>query len=176
VTLNPPFAPDTINANDMVNGSWGPSNGAGRSSISILDARADALAKAINATGVQALNPDVCGGGYFVLKGKEAEIPGIVHGGLFGMVTHDSRSGTSVGYLAEVGHGPFSVGHESSVNIHSGEVESSNLFLAGLGDHLGGFAGYNDHNSPIQVGGYASAFGRGGGAYLNLVPGGGRHK
>ena len=39
-----------------------------------------ALGRAINATGIQALNPDVCGGGYFVGRGVEVET-GAVHGG-----------------------------------------------------------------------------------------------
>jgi len=121
------------------------------------------------------MDPDVCGGGYFVLKGKGFEA-GAVHAGGFGMVTHDSRSGTTVGYLAEAGVGPVSAGHESSLNVSTGKVESSNLLLAGLGDHAGVFAGYSNKNSPIQLGGYGEAFGRGGGAYVNVVPGGGCHK
>jgi RHS repeat-associated protein len=120
------------------------------------------------------MDPEVCGGGYFVLKGKGAET-GVAHGGVYGMVTHDSRSGTSVGYLAEGGVGPVSAGHESSVNVSTGKVDSSNLMLAGVGDHLGAFAGYSNRNSPIQLGGYGEAFGRGGGAYVNVVPGSGCH-
>ena len=121
------------------------------------------------------MDPDVCGGGYFVLKGAGGET-GVAHGGVYGMVTHDSRSGTTVGYLAEAGVGPVSAGHESSLNVSTGKVESSNLLLAGLGDHAGVFAGYSNKNSPIQLGGYGEAFGRGGGAYVNVVPGGGCHK
>ena len=108
-----------------------------------------------------------------MLKGAEREVPGIAHGGLFGIVTHDSRSGTSVGYLAEGGAGPLSFGHESSVNIPSGQTESTNLLLVGAGDHLGGFGGFHGSDSPLQLGGYGSIFGRGGGAYVNSVPGGG---
>ena len=48
--------------------------------------------------------------------------------------------------------------------------------LAGFGDHLGAFAGYSNRNSPIQLGAYGEALGRGGGAYVNVVPGGGCHK
>jgi len=44
---------------------------------------------------------------------------------------YDSRSGTTVGYLAEGGGGRISAGHESSLNV-TGKVESSNLFLAGM--------------------------------------------
>ena len=121
------------------------------------------------------MDPETCGRGYFVLRGAEFET-GAAHGGGYAMFTHDSRSGNSVGYLAEAGVGPVSVGHESSVNVNSGKVDSSNLALVGLSDHLGGFAGYSDKNSPIQLGGYAVAFGRGGGAYVNVVPGGGCHK
>jgi hypothetical protein len=101
---------------------------------------------------------------------------GLVDKITYGMVTHDSRSGTTVGYLAEAGVGPVSAGHESSLNVSTGKVESSNLMLAGLGDHAGVFAGYSGKNSPIQLGGYGEAFGRGGGAYVNVVPGGGCHK
>jgi hypothetical protein len=112
--------------------------------------------------------PDiVCGGGYFVLGGKGGEIPGVAHGGAYVMTTHDSRSGTSVGYLLEAGTGPVSYGREKSANTSSGKVDSSNLFLFGVGDHLGGFIG--DSGSG-QVGVFGSIFGLGAGAYANLAP------
>src|ERR1700681_1361725 len=95
--------------------------------------------------------------------------------GGYGMVIHDGRSGTSVGYLAEGGVGPVSAGHESLGNVSTGKVYSSNLLLAGVGDHLGAFPGYSNRNSLIQLGGYGEAFGRGGGAYVNVVPGSGCH-
>src|SRR6516225_8589848 len=72
---------------------------------------ATTLGRAINATGIQAMNPEVCGGGYFLLRGREAE-GGFIHGGGYGIVPQDSRSGTSAGFLGEVGGGPFSLGHE----------------------------------------------------------------
>jgi RHS repeat-associated protein len=141
---------------------------------STFDSRAAALANALNGIGLQSLNPDVCGGGYFVLRGAQREL-GAAHYGAYVLVTHDSRSGTSVGYLVEGGGGPVSVGREGSLNPSSGQVDSNNLILVGVGDHLGAFAGYSNRNSPIQLGGFAAAFGRGVGGYVNLVPGGSCH-
>jgi hypothetical protein len=138
---------------------------------STLDNRANALANALNGIGIQSLNPETCGGGFFYLRGVEREL-GVAYTGAYVIVARDSRSGTSVGYLVEVGGGPVSVGHEASVNSSSGQVESSNLLF--VGKHVGGFVAYSNRNSPIQLGGYASAGGRGG-VYVNVVPGGACH-
>jgi hypothetical protein len=87
--------------------------------------------------------------------------------------SQDSRSGSSAGFLVEGGIGPFSLGQEESWSIPNGTREGTTLFMVGAGDHAGGFVSFGNTNSPVQVGGYLSAFGRGAGAYVNLVPGGG---
>jgi hypothetical protein len=119
---------------------------------------------------LKAFKPSACGGGYFVGRGSEIDT-GVVHGGGYAMVIHDSRSGTSVGYLLEAGAGPFSGGHESSANPSSGQVDSSNLVLIGAGDHLGAFEGGS--SDSVQLGAFGAAFGRIGGAFINLVFGDG---
>ncbi len=123
---------------------------------------------------LRSLNPDFCGYGVFGLKGKDGPKDGF-HGGGYGMGTWDSRSGTSVGTLFEVGYGPYSVGKETSVNVSSGQVENTTLLMYGAGDHAGAFVGYTDSNSPIQIGGYVFGKNRGGGAYVNIVPSNGCH-
>ncbi|MCL4524563.1 MAG: hypothetical protein M1453_10455 [Acidobacteria bacterium] len=138
----------------------------------VLDDRANALGRALNATGIQALNPEPCGGGYFAGRGEEREA-GVAHGGTFVLVNRDSRSGTSVGVLAEGGVGPVAYGYEKSVNPSSGEVESSHLLF--VGKDAGAFVAVSGSKSPIQLGAYFFAFGRGGGAYVNVVPGGQCH-
>jgi len=100
---------------------------------------------------------------------------GVSHAGGYVLATHYSQSGNSFGYLLEVGAGPVSVGHEGSLNPSTGQVDSSNLLFVGAGDHFGGFAGASGVNSPLQLGIYGAASGRIGGAYVNLVPGGGCH-
>jgi RHS repeat-associated protein len=120
---------------------------------------------------LRSLSPDACGSGYFVLRGEQGEV-GPFHGGGFVMVTHDSGSGNSVGYLIEGGAGPVSYGRERSLNMNSGAVDSSNLIMAG-GKYAGGFLGFSDKNSPAQMGVYAEFKGRGGGVYVNATPGGG---
>jgi RHS repeat-associated protein len=119
---------------------------------------------------LKTFKPSTCGGGYFVGRGFEFDT-GVVHAGGYVMVTYDSRSGTSVGYLSEAGAGPLSGGHESSVNPSSGHVDSSNLVLIGAGDHFGAFEGAS--SDSIQLGAFGSAFGRIGGGFINLVFGDG---
>ena len=119
------------------------------------------LGRALNATGIQALNPETCGGGVFVGRGAAIDT-GSVHGGAYALATYDSRSGVSFESLYEGGTGPVSVGHESS---------GTNLVFYGLGDHAGVFVGFTNTKSPIQLGFYAGGA-RFRGAYVNLVPGG----
>ena len=118
--------------------------------------------------------PEVCGAGYFALRGAEGDAV-IAHGGAYVIANHDSRSGNSIGYLFEGGPGPISVGYERSLNLDTWNTDSAYYAFAGIGDHLGGFASYTGQNSPIELGGYASAFGRGVGAHIDLVPGGACH-
>ena len=128
------------------------------------------------------MNPDVCGGGVFVLRGVEREI-GPLHGGASGIATTDSRAGNSVGVLIEGGGdiGPVhvAVGYKKLGDAPTGESDSTKLLFVGrdfgkgpVKVSVGGFAGVTNKKSPFQLGGYVSAAGRGGGAYVNLVPGG----
>jgi hypothetical protein len=72
------------------------------------------------------------------------------HGGAYVMATHDSKSGNSIGFLVEAGYGPVSVGRETSGNVATYNVDSTTFLMVG-GDHLGGFAGYTNSTSPIQL-------------------------
>jgi hypothetical protein len=120
------------------------------------------------------LDPETCGGGTFVLAGGTGEL-GAADGGGFVLLASDSQSGSSLGYLVEGGLGPVSAGKETSLNLQTGQTASTALLFVGVGDYAGIFGGYSNSNSPIQLGAFAEAFGRGGGSYVNIVPGGGCH-
>jgi hypothetical protein len=79
------------------------------------------------------------------------------------------------GFLGERlgGYGPVAIGNETSGNVSTYNVESTTFVMTG--DHWGGFAGYTNSNSPIQLGVYGTAGGRGGGFYANIVPSNGCH-
>jgi len=128
------------------------------------------FAKAVFSKVYQTLNgldPEPCGGGTFGFRGAEGNL-GAAKGGGYVIVTRDSQSGTTVGTLIEAGAGPVSVGRETAVNPTSGSVNSGYLLFVGAGG--GAFFGFG--NNQIQLGLYGSANVVGGGAYVNLVPGG----
>jgi RHS repeat-associated protein len=125
---------------------------------------------------LRSMNPDFCGYGFFSLTGKEGSPSkdSKVHGGAYVMATHDSKSGNFIGFLVEAGYGPVSVGSETSGNVATHNVDSTTFLMVG-GDHLGGFAGYTNSTSPIQLGAYGTFSGWGGGVYANIVPSNGCH-
>jgi len=116
------------------------------------------------------LDPEPCGGGTFGFRGIEVPL-GPAKFGTYLTFTRDSRSGTWLGVLGELGYNPVSVGYEYAGNLGTGAVEGMPMvFVGGRSGVFGGFS-----TSQIQLGVYSTAGAVGGGPYVNLVPGGTCH-
>jgi hypothetical protein len=114
----------------------------------------------------------VCSGGGFVFVGGGGNIPGTkIHAeGYFLPVDYESGKGFSSGILGEVGigHTPFAVGGEASVNWKTGQKSYAGLGFAnkdvgGLKAGVASLGLLGDTHG--NVGGYASVAGVGVGVY-----------
>ena len=139
--LTPSFAPDTLNLGDMVNGSWGPSNGGGNSSGDEFSALQYQQYQGMRL--LQGLTPTVCGGGGFAFLGAQAK-KGSAQGFAGGILEWDSKSGWS-------GHGLFEFGsHGAGGGVITNPLEG--LVFLPVGE-------FSVRGVPVEVGALATTSG-----------------